>query len=175
MAASIRTSHGAFVLVVMAAASWWACSSKTTANSTNQTVKVGYGDTCGDIRNYPGATQTECDAGDCVVLLNSYPDGGPGVTLGVCSQAYVQCPSPDTCPSGFNCQNVDEPIRSVGACLKDCTTTDDCEGPFQLCRFGRCQPLPCSSDVDCTSASSTTGEPPHCSDRICVRGNASTR
>lgn len=134
-----------------------------------QTIEVGYGETCGDIQNEPGNIQAECESGiNCEVIDHSYPDGGLGLALGFCAPSFASCPLDAGCAADFDCTEVTTSETTLALCLKRCVTAADCPGPFQMCPFGHCQTEECLVDSDCTDQSA------HCSDRLCVRGDAST-
>jgi hypothetical protein len=130
------------------------------------TTTVADGETCGQIETEPELVQANCDSGaDCVFFDDSYSDGGGGLALGICTQAFDSCPAEGGCAPGYDCV---QGVVSRNLCLKKCVTAADCPAPFQMCPFGHCQIEACLQDSDCTDVSA------HCSDRLCVRGDAST-
>jgi hypothetical protein len=166
-----KTRRAAIAFVALAAASWWACTSKVDDSAYPLVnVGVGYGDTCGQIENHPDLVQAYCDASAaCVTLAHSYPDAGAGLTLGMCTdQPHDGCVGDAGCPSGFECAGAGDRDGVVDLCLKTCATSADCPAPFQVCSFDHCQVQDCSLDEEC-------GDGAHCSDMLCVRGDASTR
>lgn len=158
-----RTTLLAVVLVGVA----WACDAQVVDEHKLLNVTVADGETCGDIENEPDSIQATCDSGvDCVFQTHSYPDGGLGLVLGLCAQTLLQCPTAGGgCAPGNDCITND---NQQNICEKRCVTSADCPAPFQLCSFDHCAILACAEDVDCEDVTA------HCSDRLCIRGDAST-
>ena len=158
----------------MAAGVLLTCADRSPRDFVDEQVTDVFGGTCGEWQISPPEeplqkVRVDCGEGlECLYMLTVYPEKMAGNRYGRCIPPDADCSASEYVPGEYPCADVRltcdiaPESSSPGNCYLRCEVAQDCPGPLQTCRMGKCRFTTCDDDHECYGLT-------HCENRLCVQ------